>query len=293
MATQPAIQEDAPLIIEAPDEGQAPERDYEAEARVQGWRPKEEFKGDEARWTDAETFVKRGEEIMPFVKKENAHLKRELADMKRTLKKVIASEQNAHANAIAELEARQEAAAETGDLAEHRRIRDEIKPRQKEMRDDTPGSADLVRRGRDASDAWREANPWYDRGLKVAAASEVEQSAALYADRLVERHSDKTDPKSPDFMEPEDFFQFIGEQVVEKYPTVLSKAHRTKPISDVAGVTRGGIPRNARTGANLPPEFKSAAERYMRLKIGSFAKCTTKAEAHDLFAKDHEWDDSK
>ena len=39
-------------------------RDIEAEARKHGWRPKEEFKGDPARWTDAETFVKRADEVM-------------------------------------------------------------------------------------------------------------------------------------------------------------------------------------------------------------------------------------
>jgi hypothetical protein len=40
----------------------------EQKARDMGWRPLEEFKGQEDRWVDAETFVERGETIMPILK---------------------------------------------------------------------------------------------------------------------------------------------------------------------------------------------------------------------------------
>jgi hypothetical protein len=48
------------------------------EAREDGWRPKEEFNGREEDWIDAETFVRRGKEINPLLRKNNEKLKREL-----------------------------------------------------------------------------------------------------------------------------------------------------------------------------------------------------------------------
>lgn len=49
-------------------------RDYDVEARKIGWKPKEEFRGDPAKFTDAETFVKRGEEFLPIIKASNRNL---------------------------------------------------------------------------------------------------------------------------------------------------------------------------------------------------------------------------
>ena len=34
---------------------------YEAQAREQGWRPKEEFEGDASKWRPAKEFIERGE----------------------------------------------------------------------------------------------------------------------------------------------------------------------------------------------------------------------------------------
>ena len=64
-----------------------PEVDEEtlAEAKRQGWVPKEEFTGPEDKWTDAENFVKRGKEINAILRKDNEFLKREVAEMKSTM----------------------------------------------------------------------------------------------------------------------------------------------------------------------------------------------------------------
>jgi len=43
----------------------------EARASTMGWLPKEKFLergGSEDRWTDAEAYIRRGEEILPFSK---------------------------------------------------------------------------------------------------------------------------------------------------------------------------------------------------------------------------------
>ena len=42
--------------------------EIEAKAKDLGWAPKEEFRGDPEKWIDAETYVRRGEELMPLLK---------------------------------------------------------------------------------------------------------------------------------------------------------------------------------------------------------------------------------
>ncbi|MDX2059930.1 MAG: hypothetical protein SFV24_19125 [Gemmatimonadales bacterium] len=64
--------------------------EVEIKARDLGWLPKEEFRGDPDRWIDAETFVKRGEELMPLLKANN----RKLLDEVQSLKAVNAKTEN-------------------------------------------------------------------------------------------------------------------------------------------------------------------------------------------------------
>ena len=54
---------------------------YEAEAREQGWRPKEEFDGDPVKWRPAKEFVERGELFGKI-----DHLGKELKETKKALK---------------------------------------------------------------------------------------------------------------------------------------------------------------------------------------------------------------
>lgn len=65
----------------APAEPQSP--DFESEAKAQGWVPKEEFRGSDTDWVDAETFVRRGKEIMPILRKNNEKLLKELSEAKK------------------------------------------------------------------------------------------------------------------------------------------------------------------------------------------------------------------
>lgn len=74
----------------------------EVRAREMGWLPQEEFKGDPDRWVDAETFVKRGEEMLPLIKANARRLETELEKTRGELKKVTTLLQ-ASAESIEEL----------------------------------------------------------------------------------------------------------------------------------------------------------------------------------------------
>jgi len=56
------------------------------EAESQGWVPKERFRGNESDWVDADTFVKRGREILPILRKNNENLVKDLQATKEQLK---------------------------------------------------------------------------------------------------------------------------------------------------------------------------------------------------------------
>jgi hypothetical protein len=234
-----------PTGDEAPqdDAGGAPERDYEAEARQHGWTPKEEFKGDPARWVDATTFVERADSVLPFVKKQNKALKIELEGLKRDIKRATEhfskAEERAYERALAELTAKQDAAAEVGDVAGVQAVRKEIA----ELKADLPTAqpADLALEAKEAEIDWRERNPWYDKGGLLTD----------YANLLVEKHKAKTSE-----MAPAEFFDFIGAEVLKRYPDAgkTTTATERKPINPVEGSVTNRRAAGGKGWADMDPE---------------------------------------
>jgi len=63
----------------------------EKEARIFGWVPKEEFRGSDSDWVDAEVFVKRGKEINPILRKNNELLMKKLDEKAKEIDSIKAS----------------------------------------------------------------------------------------------------------------------------------------------------------------------------------------------------------
>lgn len=143
--------------------------DVEQEAYADGWRPKEEFRGDEAKWVSAQEFMRRKPLFQKIdeLKSDGYHTKRELQEVKRTLnalaehhKKVKETE---YKRALADLQAKKVEAIEDRDgaavVALDNQI-DEIKAQQVELREQatevaaTPApSAEYLN--------WVKDNAWY------------------------------------------------------------------------------------------------------------------------------------
>lgn len=236
-------------------------RDYDAEAREHGWVPKDEFKGDESRWVDAETFMKRADEMMPLLKAQNARMKRELEQMKKDFRRanthMEGMEKRAYERALADIEEKHRNAVEAGDLkgatAAAQEMRD-LKPVSEPWRE---GKTDeeVKSMATDALDAFRDENPWYDKA-NLAGASETEQLGRIYWDRMVDKNMPMTKT-----MPPAEFFAHVTELTKEKYPELFAKAPRQKPASAVEAAT-GSKPRgSSKSWDNLPPEAKRSFER--------------------------------
>lgn len=277
MATQ--LADTQPQEVETTEQSQS--RDYVAEAREIGWLPLEEFKGDPSKHVDAETFVRRGEEVLPLVKKQNATLRREIDDLKKLVKRLEKSEQNAYNAALADLRAKQEEAVETGDLDQFRETSKKIDALKEDIREEVG----LVK-GEDPieqEELFIEANPWYAKGA-LASASEVEVLARLFADRTARKWAREG---LADTMAPSEFFAKVAEVTEREFPQLKAKSPRVKPPSDVAGVTAAGSGSKAKTGANLPLDAKAQAKRFY--EQGVYKKAKSLTEALDIYAKDYDW----
>jgi hypothetical protein len=148
-----------------------------------------------------------------------------------------------------------EKAVETGDVAAFRKLKGEADELNKSAGKPEYTKAEAM----EAFDTFRDANPWYDKA-NLASASELDVSARLYADRMTEKHMDKTAE-----MAPADFFEMIQGLVDEKFPTLRNKPARPKPPSDVAGATPNRGPgQRGKTYNDLPPLAQQACDKWVK-----------------------------
>lgn len=264
MASQPIETEE----VETEANDNAP-RDYEAEARAQGWTPKEEFKGDESKFVDAETFVKRADEVMPFLKKQNQALRSEMEQLKKSVKQVnefaTKAEERAYERAMADLKAELAKAVADDDEAAAGKIADKIAEHAADKPKTAPTQFTEAQVTRALID-FRDANPWYDEGGKYAD----------YAGLIAAENKDLAQTTPPD-----EFFRMIGDKVRERYPELdKPKAERIKPRSAVEAPTNRGSGQRGRSFADLPPAAQRAAEKWE--KQGLISKAD--------YVKNYEWD---
>lgn len=142
----------------------------EDKARGMGWTSKEEFKGDPDKWRSAEEFVERGENYIPILKSTVEKQNKQIADLNEKLldigMKFSKVEKRAYEKAIAEIEARQEQAVETGDKELFSQTKAELKALEKEI--STPEPEKKTEEINDpVFDEWVERNKWFKSDEKL------------------------------------------------------------------------------------------------------------------------------
>lgn len=174
---------DEEIQVDEIDEGAAEQAEWERQARVQGWRPIEEYRGPAGLWVDAKTFVERGRDFVPFIKKdlaesrrENANLKTEITglrqsveDMRTEMQKYLnfarQADKKAYDRAIADMEAQRREAVAAGDTATYDAVTQRIE-QMDEVREEVapapvaPTPKPQVRVD-PVVDAFIAANPWF------------------------------------------------------------------------------------------------------------------------------------
>lgn len=247
---------------------------YEAES--QGWVPKERYRGNEADWVDANTFVKRGREILPILRKNNENLVRDLNNTREQLKdfKEAADEfkrfqkdayerkaqeyeyriqeiKNSRAQAISDgdgqkVNALDDALDEAKDnLKEAKQaVKDVIKEPTAPVEETPPIDPSLQ--------TWLDKNNWFGQDKRMTSiANGIGESLRLEFPQL----------KGTSFLEKLD--DVLAEEFPAKFGKKTPATNRVESGSNRQ--SRGSS--NAQSYDNLPADAKSACDRFVKQKL--------------------------
>jgi len=237
----------------------------EAKARIQGWVPREDFRGDPDKWIDAKSFVERGETIVPIMKERNERLEKDLREMKESFKEFSEfhrkTEDRVYQKALKEIEQRKLTAVESADTvgyqsAELERIElEKVKPVPKiEKPVELPEMQEF-----------RKSNVWYDSDQELTA--EADALGAAYAKQNI------TYPK---------ILEKVQATMKILHPEKFTNVRRDGAPSVESVSSETGLPKKSNNHAyeNLPGDAKKQCDKWV--KNGLLTK--------EQYIQDYEWE---
>lgn len=252
--------------IEVQAEEAAPEtNEAEERARAQGWRPKDEYRGDESRWVDADAFLKRADEELPIARERTRAMERELRELKGTVKKFAEHhakvEQIAYDRAVADIKKQRREAIAIGDAEAVEKAEDRLE----ELKELKPGTVKQeAKEIQPEVQAFVEANPWFNTEPKLA------KFATITLDEVAAENPDW--PLSRQLKE-------VEKEVKARFPEKFANAKRSAPPAvEGSGAVAAGS-KGAKTYASLPPDAKAACDKFV--KAGLLTK--------EQYLKSYEW----
>jgi hypothetical protein len=274
---------EAETLEQSGGDGVLPEgNDAETKARRLGWVPKEEFRGDPDKHRSAEEFLRRGEEILPILQRDNKRLhenfgkvEKELKETRETLQSFAEfTQKNAereYKKSLRELEARLDAAIETADVTQARQLRKEIAeldggPPAPKPKPEPVGEVDKPAVDPEVA-SWIEQNDWFNKSasLRTYAVEEFGE--------LEKRYPGKSQTE---------LLAEVKQRTVDRFPDKFGINPKRENAAAVASPSAEGARRKAgKTYDDLPPEAKKACDKYVR---------TIPNYTRDKYVKDYEWD---
>ena len=245
---------------------------YESEARAQGWVAKEEFRGSEDDWVDAETFVRRGKEIMPILRKNNEKLLKELGEAKKA-----AEEAREAAKEFREFQ-KQQFERKTKELESQLQ---ELKQAKRDAI--TNGDGDRARAIDDAMDELKEQRLEAKEELKAAEAK-AKEVPQVTADPALNAWMDKNDWFGKDSrmtgianglgvtlrqenpaLNGQAFLDKLDAELAEVFPEKFGKKRTPNPMEGTPnGTARPSVSSGKKTYTNLPAEAKAACDKFVK-----------------------------
>lgn len=238
----------------------------EKEARLMGWVDKSEYR-DGDHWVDAETFVKRGKEINPILRKNNETLLKKLEERDREIAEVkkVAEEFKKFTKESAERKVK-ELEQQLKDLREQKKdavtsgngeavvaideqideIKEQVQEAKKPKETSTvsePVTLDPV------ITEWMGENTWFGSDTKYT------RIADAIGAEIAQSHPS---------LRGKEYFDKLDEELAEVLPEKYTKQQR-RP-NPVEGSTRS-VERpssNKRSYENLPADAKAACDRYVK-----------------------------
>lgn len=231
---------------------------FEDRALAMGWTPKAQFKGDPERWVDAETFVKRGEEFLPFLKANNKRLEQALertqkqldqtrADLKQFGEFHSKTAEREYRRAFQDIQARLDEAAAAGDVQGVREATQELVDLSSEAKSDAKG--DRQQGDNPEFATFKGDNAWYGKDKALSAAFD-----ALCRDVFEEGY---TSPKAG--------LKEAMSRLKESFPEKFAKAENPNRRGPAAVEGAGAPPRKAGRGrADLPADARATMDRWVK-----------------------------
>lgn len=253
--------------VAAPDENADPggsedARDFESEAREMGWVPQDEWRGDPNRWSDAKTFVEKGETFIPFLQADRRKLQEKLeakdAEFEQRLKRMEAmSTKREEAikaqfdNELQRIRNEQRAAVADGDTEKFdalERQRESLSKQSADafrVEDDEPADPHKSYEKKVAD--WAAENPWYNENFELATKAEN------YSQFLMRRNPG---------MQLEDNLRMTAEYIRKEHPEAYGgKPQRRSPVDSGPQFNSAPNGRKPSKGyKDLPREAQEAAQ---------------------------------
>jgi hypothetical protein len=263
----------------------APE--FESEAKAQGWVPKEDFRGSENDWVDAETFVRRGREIMPILRKNNEKLLKELGEAKKAAEEARKAalefkefQKEQYERKSKELETQLEQlklakrdAINTGDGDRVLAIDDAMDA----IKEERLEAKAEVKRAEEAAKAppqvtedpvlnnWMDRNDWFGKDTRLTA-----MANGLGVELRRENPS----------LVGEAFLKKLDEELAAIIPEKFGKKKTPNPMEGSASTGARPTPTGKKSYQNLPTEAKAACDRFV--KQGLMTK--------EQYVADYDWE---
>jgi hypothetical protein len=236
----------------------------EEKARTQGWVPKEEFRGDPEKWVDAQTFVERGEKIIPILKERNDHLFKEVKEVKDSVKEIkefyAKSEERAYQKALRELEQRKLEAVENADVESYRAAESE----RAELEKSKPVVTAQPQEPPEMA-AFRGNNSWY--GTDPEMTTEADALGAAYINQGIPYGQ---------------MLERVANRIKKLYPEKFTNPRRENSPTVETVNAETGLPKKAaaKSFENLPEDAKKQCNKWVTQGL------LTKED----YVRDYAWD---
>lgn len=244
----------------------------EEKAREMGWKPKEEWVGDDSGWMEADKFIERNDRLKEradgIAKEQITKLNGRIGELQKTIDGFRGmydkAEQKAYDRAMADLKAEQREAVASGNVKAFDDAEAKAKALQKEVdvkaKDVSPDEVP-------AFNDWHRDNDWYGDNVEMS----------IYADQVARIVAPKLGGEKAN-VNPE-FYKRIGDEVRKKFPDQFENANRKKAIAvDGDG---GGKPRKKTKNGydDLPADAKQVCDRLVKQKLLT----------REQYCKDYDW----
>ena len=244
----------------------------EEKARRMGWVPKDDFRGDDAKWVDAERFVERGENELPIMRERMKKLDKTIVSLNSRIQSMNSTfgeyqtrqqklEERAYQRAMKDITDRQRKAVESGDTTA-------FDAAEKEKLDlEPPAAASGPAKPEENTDyqEWVAENDWYLKDKEM-------QAYAATVSTYVQTRDGLPDGKA--------LYDAVKEEVKLRFPDKFENKNRQRP-TPVVGGGDPPPPKGGKTFDDLPKEAKAQCLRFMK-DIPGF----TKKE----YVESHEWE---